>query len=80
MRNSYPNIEASSYGVMGSEYRRDEEAGSIEISQMSYIRSVVENLNVTRMRNIPASPSIELRPVGEEEDIKEVPFVRWSGF
>ena len=59
---------------MGCAFRRDREAGTIEISQESYIRSVLERFNFCRTRSIPASPANDYRSVKEDEDAGDVPF------
>ena len=41
---------------LGCAFRRDREAGTIEISQESYIRSVLERFKICRTSSIPASP------------------------
>ena len=41
---------------LGCAFVRDRKAGTIEMSQESYIRSVLERFNVCRTSSIPASP------------------------
>ena len=55
-------------------FRRDREAGTIEISQDSYIRSVLERFKICRTSSIPASPANDYRSVKEDEDAGDVPF------
>ena len=59
---------------MGSEFRRDRKAGTIEISQASYIRSVLDKYNVSRKSPSPASPRVDPRPVREQENAAGVSF------
>ncbi|CAB1115195.1 unnamed protein product [Ectocarpus sp. CCAP 1310/34] len=59
---------------LGCAFRRDREAGTIEISQESYIRSVLERFNVVRTSSIPASPTVVNRSVMENEEAGDVPF------
>ena len=59
---------------MGSEYRRDREKGTLEISQTQFIRNVVERFGVTKTSPIPASPSLDLRYVSDEEPAMDVNF------
>ena len=59
---------------MGSEYRRDRTAGTLEISQTNFIRSVIDRFHVSRSSSIPASPSVDLRAVSDEESAEGVPF------
>ena len=42
---------------LGCAFRSDREAGTVEISQKSYIRSVLERFNICRSSSIPASPA-----------------------
>ena len=42
---------------LGCAFRRDREAGTIEISQESCIRSVLERFKICRTSSIPASPA-----------------------
>ena len=59
---------------LGCAFRRDREAGTIEISQESYIRSVLERFKICRTSSIPASPANDYRSVKEDEDAGDVPF------
>ena len=59
---------------MGSEYRRDRTAGTLEISQTIFIRSVIDRFHVSRSSSIPAFPSVDLRAVSDEESAEGVPF------
>ena len=52
---------------MGIEYKRDREKGTLEISQTRFIRNVVERFGITKTSSIPASPSLDLRHVGDED-------------
>ncbi|CAB1112906.1 unnamed protein product [Ectocarpus sp. CCAP 1310/34] len=59
---------------LGCAFVRDREAGTIEMSQESYIRSVLERFNVCRTSSIPASPTNDYRSVMEDEGAGDVPF------
>ena len=59
---------------MGCAFRRDREAGAIEISQKSYIRSVLERFNICRTSSIPASPANNYRSVKEDVEAGDLPF------
>ena len=59
---------------LGCEFIRDREAGTIEISQESYIRSVLERFNICRTSVIPASLANDNRPLKEDEGAGDVPF------
>ena len=52
----------------------DREAGTIEISQESYIRSVLERFNICRTSSIPASLANDNRSLKENEGTGDVPF------
>ena len=52
---------------MGIEYKRDREKGTLEISQTRFIRNVVERFGITKTSSIPASPSLDLRHVSDED-------------
>ena len=39
---------------MGSEYRRDREKGTLDISQTQFIRNVVDRFGITKTNPIPA--------------------------
>ena len=52
---------------MGSEYKRDREKGTLEISQTQFIGIVVERFGITKTSPIPASPSLDLRHVSDED-------------
>ena len=52
---------------MGSEYKRNREKGTLEISQTQFIRNVVERFGITKTSPIPASPSLDLRHVSDED-------------
>jgi len=59
---------------LGCAFRRDREAGTIEISQESYIRSVLERFNICRTSSIPASPANNYRSVKDDVEAGDVPF------
>ena len=59
---------------MGSEYKRDREKGTLEISQTQFIQSVLNRFGVSKSSPIPATPSLDLRHVSEEETVVVVPF------
>ncbi|CAB1116069.1 unnamed protein product [Ectocarpus sp. CCAP 1310/34] len=59
---------------LGCAFSRDREAGTIEISQESYIWSVLERFNICRTSSIPASPANDSRSVMEDEEAGDVPF------
>ena len=59
---------------LGCAFRRDRVAGTIEISQESYIRSVLERFKICRTSSIPASPANDYRSVKEDEDAGDLPF------
>ena len=59
---------------MGSEYRRDREKGTLEISQTLFIRNVVDRFGITKTSPIPASPSLDLRYVSDEEPVVDAKF------
>ncbi|CAB1099628.1 unnamed protein product [Ectocarpus sp. CCAP 1310/34] len=59
---------------LGCAFVRDREAGTIEMSQASYIRSVLEKFNVCRTSSIPASPANDYRSVMEDKGAGDVPF------
>ena len=51
---------------MGSDYKRDREKGTSEISRTQFIRSV-NRFDVSKPSPIPDTPSFDLRHVSEEE-------------
>lgn len=59
---------------LGCAFMRDREAGTIEISQEIYIRSVLERFNICRTSSIPASLANENRSLMEDEGAGDVPF------
>ena len=59
---------------LGGEFIRDREAGTIEISQESYIRSVLERFNIIRTSSIPASHANDNRSLKKDEGAGDVPF------
>ena len=52
---------------MGSEYSRDCEKGTLEISQTQFIRNDVIRFGITKTSHIPASPSLGLRHASDED-------------
>ena len=58
---------------MGVEYKRDKEKKVIELSQTSYIRSVLERFDVSRSSS-PGCSSVNLRPAKDDNDAKNVSF------
>ena len=52
---------------MGSEYKRNREKGTLEISQTQFVRNVVERFGITKTSPIPASPSLDLGHVSNED-------------
>ena len=52
---------------MGSEYERDREKGTLEISQTQFIRSIAKRFGNTSTSPIPVSPSLDLRHVSDED-------------
>ena len=58
---------------MGSEYERDRDKGTLEISQTQFIQSVLNRFGVSKSSLIPATPSLDLRNVSEET-VVGVPF------
>ena len=59
---------------LGCESIRDREAGTIEISQESYIGSVLERFNICSTSSIPASLANDNRSLEEDEGAGDVPF------
>ena len=59
---------------LGCQFIRDREAGTIEISQESYIRSVFERFNICRTSSIPASIANDNRSLKENEGAEDMPF------
>ena len=59
---------------LGCEFIRDREAGTIEISQESYIRSVLERFNICRTSSIPSSLANDNRSLKEDKGAGNVPF------
>ena len=59
---------------LGCEFICDREAGTIEISQKSYIRSVIERFNICRTSSIPASLANDNRSLKEDEGAGDAPF------
>ena len=46
----------------------------MEISQNQFIQSVLNRFGVSRCSPIPATPSLDLRHVSEQETVVDVPF------
>lgn len=59
---------------MKSECKRGREKDALEISQTEFIRNVLDRLRVTKASLTPASPSLELRQVNEEDKLVDMPF------
>ena len=59
---------------MGSDYRRDREKGTLEISQTQIVRNVVDRFGITKTSPIPASPPLDLRYVSDEEPVVDASF------
>lgn len=59
---------------MGSEVRRDREEGTSEISQSAFITDVIDRFHVYKTSSIPASPSVYIKGMEEEESVEGVPF------
>ena len=64
---------------LGCEFIRDREAGTIEISQESYIRSVLERFHICRTNSIRPSLANDNRPFKEDERAGDVPFREMVG-
>ena len=60
--------------MLGCDFIRDREAGTIEISQESYIRSVLKIFNISRTSSIPASLANDIRSLKEDDGAGDVPF------
>ena len=60
--------------LLGCEFIGDREADSIEISQESYTRSVLERFNICRTSSIPASLANDNSSLKENEGAGDVPF------
>ena len=56
---------------MCSEYRRNREKGTLEISQTQFIRNVVDRFGITKTSPIPALPSLDLTYVSDEEHVAD---------
>ena len=54
---------------MGSEYKRHREKGTLKISQAQFIRKVIGRFGITNASPIPASPSLDLRLVSDENPV-----------
>ena len=59
---------------LGCDFFRDREAGTIEISRESYIRSVLERFNICRISSTPDSLANDNRSLKEDEGAVDVPF------
>ena len=64
---------------MGVEYKRDMENRVIELSQTSYIKSVLERFDITRSSSLPASTSTDLRSMNGGKGVKDMPFREMVG-
>ena len=64
---------------MGSEYERDREKGTLEISQTQLIRNVVEYFGITKNSPVPPSPSLDLRHVRGEDPAVDVSYREMVG-
>ena len=60
--------------IMGSEYKRGRENGTLEISQTQFIRSVLNRFDVSKSSAIPATRFLDLSHVSDEETVVDVPF------
>ena len=58
---------------LGWEFIRDREPGTIEISQESYIRSVLEKFNTCRTSSNPASLANDSKSLKEDQGAEDVP-------
>ena len=58
---------------MGSEYKMGRAKGTLEISQTQFIRSGLNRFDVSKTSPIPATPSVDLRHVRDEETMMDVP-------
>ena len=63
---------------LGSEYKRDREKVTLEISQIQVIRSVLNRFYVSKSSPVPAAPSLDPRPLSEET-VEDVPFCEIVG-
>ena len=59
---------------MGCSFDRDRTAGTLKISQPAFVDSLVEKFDVSTLSSIPACPTVELRPKGEDEVELKQPF------
>ena len=59
---------------MVSVYKRDRKKGALEISRTQFIRSVLNRFIISTSSPIPATPSLEIRHVSDEETVVDVPF------
>ena len=64
---------------LGCAFIRDHEAGTIEISQQSYIRSVLERFNICRTSPFPASLANDNRSLMEDEGGRRCAVPRGGG-
>ena len=53
--------------------------GSLEFSQIQLILSIINRFDLSKSSPIPASPSLHLRHVGEEEAVVNAPFREIAG-
>ena len=54
---------------MGSKYERDREKATLETSQTQFVPSAVERFGIAKTTPIPASPSLDLRHMNDEEPV-----------
>ena len=64
---------------MGSEYKRDREKGTLEISQTQFIRNVVERFGIPKTSPIPASLSLDLKHVSDEDPAVDARYRKMVG-
>ena len=63
----------------GIEYEKNREKGILKLSQTQFIRSVIHRFDVSKSSPIPASPSLNLGHVSEEEPVVDVPYREVAG-
>ena len=64
---------------MGGEYKRDREKGTLEIPQTQFVRNVVERFGITKTIPIPASSSLDLRHVSNENPAVDASYRQMVG-
>ena len=64
---------------MGSEYKRHHDKGSLEISKTQCIQNVVQRFGITKASPIPASPSLDLKHVSDEDPVVDVSYREMVG-